>query len=81
MVKIVADTTAGLPAEVLRQLDIALIPQIVTFGEQSYRDDREIDTITFWKNSSLLLNCPRQQPRHPDCMPRYLRKLCKKGRM
>lgn len=47
MVKIVADTTAGLPAETLAALDIALIPQIVIFGEQSYRDDTELDTATF----------------------------------
>ena len=47
MVKIVADTTAGLSRETLKSLDIALIPQIVCFGEESYRDDTEIDTATF----------------------------------
>ncbi len=49
MVKIVADTTAGLPLEAYKKLDIALIPQIVCFGEESYRDDTEIDTATFLK--------------------------------
>jgi DegV family protein with EDD domain len=47
MVKIVADTTAGLPRQTLKDLDIALIPQIVCFGEDSFRDDTEIDTATF----------------------------------
>ncbi len=47
MVKIVADTTAGLPAETLTALGIALMPQIVIFGEQTYRDDTELDTATF----------------------------------
>ncbi len=47
MVKIVADTTAGLPLATYKKLDIALIPQIVCFGEESYRDDTEIDTATF----------------------------------
>lgn len=47
MVRIVADTTAGLPAETLAALGIALIPQIVIFGERSYRDDTELDTATF----------------------------------
>lgn len=47
MVKIVADTTSGLPREMLGTLGIALIPQIVNFGEDSYRDDTELDTATF----------------------------------
>ena len=47
MVKIVADTTSGLPRERLAELGIALIPQIVVFGEDSYRDDTELDTTTF----------------------------------
>jgi DegV family protein with EDD domain len=47
MVKIVADTTAGLPREMLKLLSIPLIPQIVVFGEKSYRDDTELDTASF----------------------------------
>ena len=47
MVKIVADTTSGLPREMLKSLGIPLIPQIVSFGEESYRDDTELDTATF----------------------------------
>jgi DegV family protein with EDD domain len=47
MLKIVADTTCGLPLDLARQRGITMIPQIVIFGEQSYRDDSEIDTETF----------------------------------
>ncbi|MGB8214222.1 MAG: DegV family protein [Anaerolineales bacterium] len=47
MVRIVADTTSGLPRETLKALGIPLIPQIVCFGEDSYRDDTELDTIAF----------------------------------
>jgi DegV family protein with EDD domain len=47
MVKIVADTTSGLPLEMLKSLNIPVIPQIVVFGEESYRDDTELDTATF----------------------------------
>jgi len=47
MVKIVADTTSGLPRELLKSLNIPLIPQIVVFGEESYRDDTELDTAAF----------------------------------
>jgi DegV family protein with EDD domain len=47
MVKIVADTTSGLPREMLSSRGIPLIPQIVVFGEESYRDDTELDTAAF----------------------------------
>jgi DegV family protein with EDD domain len=47
MVQIVADTTAGLPPELTQELSIPVIPQIVIFGEQSFRDDTELDTATF----------------------------------
>ena len=49
MTIIVADTTCGLPRELLKQRGIPLIPQIVIFGEQSFHDDKELDTATFLK--------------------------------
>ncbi|PKN93400.1 MAG: hypothetical protein CVU44_10985 [Chloroflexi bacterium HGW-Chloroflexi-6] len=57
MIKIVADTTSGLPLDLARQRGIAMLPQIVIFGENSYRDDGEIDTeifLTRLKASSIL---------------------------
>jgi DegV family protein with EDD domain len=47
MLKIVTDTLTGFPLETMRARGIPVIPQIVIFGETSYRDDSEIDTITF----------------------------------
>jgi len=47
MVKIIADTTCGLPLGLMTQLGIFVLPQIIIFGEESYRDDIEIDTPTF----------------------------------
>ena len=47
MTIIVADTTCGLPRKLLEERSIPLIPQIVTFGEDSYHDDKDLDTLTF----------------------------------
>lgn len=47
MIKIIADTTCGLPLSELKALDIDIVPQIIVFGDQSYKDDTEIDTPTF----------------------------------
>ncbi len=57
MVKIVADTTSSLPVEVAQSLGIPYLPQIINFGDESYRDDSEIDSKTFLKklmSSSVL---------------------------
>jgi DegV family protein with EDD domain len=47
MIKIIADTTCGLPLSELADLGIDVIPQIIIFNGQPYRDDTEIDTPTF----------------------------------
>jgi DegV family protein with EDD domain len=49
MITIVTDTTAGLPRDLTDQLEIPVLPQIVIFGEKSYRDDSELDSTTFLK--------------------------------
>jgi DegV family protein with EDD domain len=59
MVKIVADTTAGLPRDTLKSLDIALIPQIVVFGEESFRDDTELDTAGFLQKLKASAQLPK----------------------
>lgn len=47
MVKILTDTTAGFSLADAQKLGVYLVPQIVNFGEDSYRDDTELDTATF----------------------------------
>jgi DegV family protein with EDD domain len=59
MVRIITDTTSGLPRELTAQLGIPVIPQTVIFGEKAYRDDTELDTLTFLK----LLKESKQLPK------------------
>ncbi len=47
MVQIVADTTASIPVPAARDMNLFYLPQIIVFGDESYRDDCEIDTATF----------------------------------
>ena len=47
MIKIIADTTCGLPLDEMNDLGIDVIPQIIIFNDKPYRDDTEIDTPTF----------------------------------
>ena len=43
MITIVTDTLSCIPVLEARQLGIPYIPQIIIIGEESYRDDAEID--------------------------------------
>lgn len=47
MVKIIADTLSCFSVEEAKKLGVDFIPQIIQFGEQSYRDDTEMDSTTF----------------------------------
>jgi DegV family protein with EDD domain len=47
MTRIVADTTCGLAPETAQRLGIPLIPQIIHFGEDSFREGVDIDHATF----------------------------------
>jgi DegV family protein with EDD domain len=58
MVKIVADTTSGLPREMLKILGIPLLPQIVCFGEDSFHDDTELDTAAFLQKLKAATELP-----------------------
>jgi len=47
MVHIVADTLSSIPVDEAKRLNLPYIPQIIIFGEESYKDDSEIDSETF----------------------------------
>jgi DegV family protein with EDD domain len=54
-VKIVTDSTADIPAALAKELDINVVPQVLVFGEKTYRDRIDITIDDFYKK---LLNEP-----------------------
>lgn len=48
-VKVVADSVCDLPAEIVRDLDITIIPISVVFGDKVYRDGIDITTDEFYE--------------------------------
>jgi DegV family protein with EDD domain len=68
MTIIVADTTCGLPRELLAQRGIPLIPQIVMFGEEAFHDDRELNTAAFLQKLKASKELPKTSAPEP---PQY----------
>jgi DegV family protein with EDD domain len=65
MTIIVADTTCGLPRDILTQRGIPVIPQIVMLGEDSFHDDKEMDTATFLRKLRASKTLPKTSAPEP----------------
>jgi DegV family protein with EDD domain len=65
MTLIVADTTCGLPGELLRNRGIPFVPQVVIFGDQPYHDDGELDTAEFLKKLKASPTLPKTAAPEP----------------
>lgn len=49
MIQIIADTLSNISPTEAKDLGVEYIPQIIVFGEETYRDDTEMDPVTFMK--------------------------------
>ncbi len=65
MTIIVADTTCGLPRDLIAQRGIVLIPQVVMFGEESFHDDKELDTAAFLQKLKAAKELPKTAAPEP----------------
>jgi DegV family protein with EDD domain len=79
MVKIIADTLTCFSVEKAKQLGIDFIPQIIEFGEQSFRDDTEIDSATFLKKLRSAAALPKTAAPPPALYEPYFRKYAEEG--
>lgn len=65
MTIIVADTTCGLPRDLLAQRGVSLIPQVVMFGEESFHDDKDMDTAAFLQKLKASKSLPKTAAPEP----------------
>jgi len=59
LIKIIADTLSCISVEDANHLGIPLLPQMIIFGEEIYRDDTEIDTTTFLSKLKISKDLPK----------------------
>ena len=59
MIRIFGDTTSGLTLEQAKSLGIEFIPQLIIFGEKTYRDDTELDPFEFVKKLEASPTLPK----------------------
>jgi DegV family protein with EDD domain len=49
VIKIVTDSTADLPAAIVKELDVTVVPEYLSFGDQVYRDQIDISEDEFYQ--------------------------------
>jgi len=77
MVKIIADTLASISIEEAKQLGLYYLPQIVIFGDESYRDDTEITPETFIERLKSSPFLPKTTAPYPHLYQPILNELTK----
>jgi DegV family protein with EDD domain len=79
MTMIVADTTCSLPRELLARRDIPTVPQVVIFGEDTYHDDKELDTATFLQKLKASPTLPKTAAPEPPLYDPIFKTAQEKG--
>lgn len=79
MTIIVADTTCGLPHDLLERRGIPVIPQIVMFGEESYHDDKDFNTAVFLQKLKASATLPKTAAPEPSLYFPIFEEARKKG--
>ncbi|AZV58599.1 DegV family protein [Clostridium sp. AWRP] len=77
-IKIITDSTADLPEYILKKYDVEVLPLIINFGEESYRDGIDIDTYSLFnkmENSNIFPATAQVNPQvFLDCYNSYIKK-------
>lgn len=79
MVKIIADTTCGLPHDMLKERGIPVIPQVVMFGEESFHDDGDFDTTKFLEKLKASKELPKTAAPEPPLYYPFFEEAKKNG--
>ncbi len=75
MVQIIADTLSSIPVSTAKKLGIPFLPQIVIFGNDSYRDDTEMDSGMFLQKLRSSSQLPKTAAPPPDLYHPFYQQL------
>jgi DegV family protein with EDD domain len=79
MVKIITDTTAGLPVSIARKYQIPVIPQIINFGDESFYEGVDIDNATFMARLISSKELPKTAAPPPELFIEEFKRLVPSG--
>jgi len=75
MIKIITDTTSGLPQEISKRFHIPVIPQIINFDNKSYYEGIDIDNSSFMRMLRESKELPKTSAPPPELFVQEFNKL------
>ena len=79
MIRIITDTTSGLPSEIAQLYQISIIPQVINFGNQSYLEGIDIDNASFMQKLRNCTELPKTAAPPPELFSEEFHKLVPNG--
>lgn len=79
MVKIITDSTSDIPAELVAELGIAVVPSYVMFGTESYRDGVELSRDQFYEKLASTKGIPSTAAPPPAIYEQVYRQLAEES--
>jgi DegV family protein with EDD domain len=79
MVRIITDTTSGLPAQIAQKYHIPVIPQVINFGTDSYLEGVEMDNNAFMERLRSSAELPKTSAPPPELFTREFTRLVPSG--
>ena len=77
MTHLIADTLSCISVDEAKDLGVTYLPQIIIFGDDSYRDDNEMDSETFLKRLKGSSELPKTSAPYPSLYTPFLKELVK----
>jgi DegV family protein with EDD domain len=79
MIRIITDTTSGLPLEISNRYHIPVIPQIINFGNKSYYEGIELDNASFMSMLRASKELPKTAAPPPELFVHEFNKIVPSG--
>lgn len=79
MIRIVTDTTSGVPEHLCRRYDISVIPQVIIFGEEQFLEMEEMDHAAFMARLTSNKTLPKTAAPAPEAFARVYRPFVEAG--
>jgi DegV family protein with EDD domain len=77
--KVVTDSTSDLPAQVVRELDITVVPALVQFGNKVYQDGVDLSTQEFYSRLQTDSFLPKTSPASPGTFREIYSRLAREA--
>ncbi len=79
MIKLISDTLSCISVQDAKNMDLFYLPQIIIFGDKTYRDDTEIDSATFVEKLIQAKQLPSTAAPPPSIVEPIFREVAQNG--